>query len=140
MAKCTKLTATEPPSEREVARVSETVGACATFGLNELHCCALSLSQLRCQLPPGGSLLFVQFATPTFFNEIYWWIEASQSAEAHAPELSVIGGLIFVGSYGIIKIGVEFKTIKTIQASATSETVKVFFVFLINELSIVVLF
>ena len=31
-------------------------GACVTLGLRELYCNALSLSRLRRQLPPGGSL------------------------------------------------------------------------------------
>ena len=46
----------KPPSGREGDH--EVVeGACVTLGLYQLSCYALSLSRLRRQLPPGGSLL-----------------------------------------------------------------------------------
>ena len=35
---------------------SVTEGACVTLGLYQSHCCALSLTRLRRELPPGGSL------------------------------------------------------------------------------------
>ena len=35
-------------------------GACVTKNLNKLYCNALSLSHLRCQLPPGGSQSMVK--------------------------------------------------------------------------------
>ena len=35
---------------------SVTEGACVTLDLYELHCNALSLTRLRRELPPGGSL------------------------------------------------------------------------------------
>ena len=43
-----------PPRGRGTALAVE--GACVTLGLDKTYCIALSLSQLRWQLPPGGSL------------------------------------------------------------------------------------
>jgi len=37
---------------------SVTEGACVILGLYELHCDALSLTRLRRELPPGGSLWY----------------------------------------------------------------------------------
>ena len=48
------LTKSLPPSGRGTALAVE--GACVTLGLNKSYCIALSLSRLRRQLPPGGSL------------------------------------------------------------------------------------
>ena len=48
------LTKSLPPRGRGTALVVE--GACVTLGLYQLSCYALSLSRLRRQLPPGGSL------------------------------------------------------------------------------------
>ena len=43
-----------PPGGRGTAIAVE--GACVTLELDELHCNALSLTRLRRELPPGGSL------------------------------------------------------------------------------------
>ena len=48
------LTESLPPRGRGTALAVE--GACVTLGLDKSDCIALSLSRLRRQLPPGGSL------------------------------------------------------------------------------------
>ena len=48
------LTKSLPPRGRGTALAVE--GACVTLGLDKSYCIALSLSRLRRQLPPGGSL------------------------------------------------------------------------------------
>ena len=50
------ITTKKPPSEREGDRVSGGRSLWVTLGLDKSYCIALSLSRLRRQLPPGGSL------------------------------------------------------------------------------------
>ena len=83
-----KADVTEPPSEREVDRESETVGACGAklkhlFLKKSVLFCARTLLQSPCgdsvrslatvALAPyliGGSLGVVQFFTSLFLNEV----------------------------------------------------------------------
>ena len=47
---------------------SVTEGACATLNLCKFECNALSLSRLRRQLPPGGSLFTFIYAVSIFLT------------------------------------------------------------------------
>ena len=46
---------------------SVTEGACVTLALNRFYCNALSLTRLRRELPPGGSLWFAYPESPSAF-------------------------------------------------------------------------
>ena len=97
--------------------VAVTEGACVTFGLCQPYCNALSLSRLRRQLPPGGSL----WMRSCIFRGIGFARSPRCLQRCNTKaKLAIKGEVIMIFQLGRYTIDVDVEKTKAFYASAVA--------------------